>query len=332
MGFWLSWIKSATHIYLDFLRDFWWLHMAVFVAVLSLPPAVRNRSWKSFLAAVPKVVLGVVIPVPVFWASAFMTPDCKRECHLGWFDCFYAGKLALFPIVIWSTVALYAHEVLKARPRQWIVLGVFIGAVTSFALLLYGVAVALSGDVSILHWCLLAPLYLSAWYSFRAAQFAESGSMRPLSAVYTCLASIPFWIAGIVWSMRHYQSLPETRSDCFVVTAAGRGHASVVGPFTIVRLHGRLRRANRQLLAFWRFEELWEARAGKPSAVQAVLQRTGAAAGQAGQGHMVGGRGVPAPQAAGGSGPPADNMTNRRAHLRYCFPLARLRAPESLLS
>ena len=45
------------------------------------------------------------------------------------------------------------------------------------------------------------------------------------------------------------------------MTAAGRGHASVVGPFTEITHHGRKRRANQQLLIFWQFEAMWQPRA-----------------------------------------------------------------------
>jgi hypothetical protein len=96
---------------------------------LALPPALREKSWKRFGIALVLSFVGVVLPVFIFCASAFLVPFSKRSSHHGWFQCFHEGKFALLPLVLWASAALYAVEILrvKDRSRHWIVRGFFLG-------------------------------------------------------------------------------------------------------------------------------------------------------------------------------------------------------------
>ena len=81
----------------------------------------------------------------------------------------------------------------------------------------------------------------------------------PWKLIAILAGSLPFWVTSIVWARRIYQSLPDKEpGGCFIVTAAGRGHPRLVGPFVEIERHGRRRPANRQLLTFWRLETRWQ--------------------------------------------------------------------------
>ncbi len=62
-------------------------------------------------------------------------------------------------------------------------------------------------------------------------------------------------------SERKCGGLPDTQpKGCVVVTAAGRGHHFIVGPFFQIEHHGARQMANRQLDTFWQFEAIWRKR------------------------------------------------------------------------
>src|SRR4051794_30808206 len=56
----------------------------------------------------------IVVPIAVFLLSALMVPEWKGDCRHGWIDCFFAGKLALTPLVFWAAWALYHFQVTEA--------------------------------------------------------------------------------------------------------------------------------------------------------------------------------------------------------------------------
>jgi len=68
------------------------------------------------------------------------------------------------------------------------------------------------------------------------------------------------WVASVYLSKKQYLALPDNPPDCFVVTAALRGHQTVVGPLVSVNRYNEERTANHQLITFWNFESLWQKR------------------------------------------------------------------------
>ena len=245
------------------------------VVGLALPPAFRARSWRAFVLAVIKVFLGVVLPLLTFiGGDIVLMPEWKGESRYAWIDCFHAGKLVLWPIALWATAALYAVEVwpVKRRDRYWIVWGFLNGAIISTVCLLHGlftVRISFRFDLAniwmffirssdpLILWGLLFATYVAVWYVVRTVQLLRATKLWPFTYWIGVLCSVPFWIRSVVASKHEYLRLPDEPPDCFVVTAASRGHASIVGPFTTITRGGRARRANAQLITLWRFEELW---------------------------------------------------------------------------
>src|SRR5688572_24578537 len=87
------------------------LLMALTGLLLAVPSLLVERSLKRLLRAFISTAFGVLVPLMVFFASVLAIPDWKGECAHGWWDCFHLGKLALTPLVLWASLALYLVEV-----------------------------------------------------------------------------------------------------------------------------------------------------------------------------------------------------------------------------
>ncbi len=208
------------------------------------------------------VIAGALLPLFVFSFSAALAPNAKEGCSHGWLDCFHVGKLALSPLVVWATVALIAAEPSRRSPSKsaWVVLGLFLGMIVASVCFIFGVFESWDAiDLEILPF-LLVPLYIATWHGIRWFQIAKTVPIRFRTYVVAFCSSVPFWVASLIWSYKSYQSLPET-DNCFVATAAMRGHTEIVGPLAKIRRNGRVRVASRQMIILWRFEDLWRLRA-----------------------------------------------------------------------
>ena len=245
-----------------------WTSVGLLHVVLAALPAWRARSWKRFLIALVLSFLGIGLPLVVFSFSVFMVPDWKGQCHHGWLDCFHRGKLALAPLVLWACAALYAVEIWRTpgRTRPWIVLGLLTGAAVSAVCFGVGVRIVPGSQWKELAGWMGVPFYVAVWYGLRARQLLKAAGTSLGAMAATLLGTVPFWIGAIVWSRRAYAALPDTPPNCFVATAAARGHACVVGPRIRVSHHGRTQEATRQLRTLWAFEERWARRAPRSHA------------------------------------------------------------------
>lgn len=222
------------------------------LAVLEDDKVSRQNYWAALLLS----AFGVVLPLFVFVAGAAMTPISKADSPDGWIDCFHAGKLALSPLVLWASAAFFAADVykVKVRTETWIVLGYFVGAVVSIVCTVFGLVCVREAGVQPF---LLVPIYVAIWYSIRAISLVKASRLRTGAYSKTILGSLPFWIGSVLWSRNIYKSLPDRANDCFLVTAATRGHQQLVGPFFEVARRNQKQIANRQLATLWQFEDLW---------------------------------------------------------------------------
>jgi hypothetical protein len=237
----------------------------IFIGILSalaLPPAVKEKSWSRFFIALILSFAGVVLPLFVFLFSSFMEPEWKGECTYGWLNCFIVGKLALTPFVLLATAALYALEILRVEKctARWIVVGILLGAIVASICFVFGI-VCIGSETDALKLWLLVPFYIAVWYSIRAVQLIKAVRFSFWTYLISLVGSLPFWLASWLWSRSVYTSLPDKPpGDCFIVTAAGYGHATFVGPFFEIERGGHRLQANQQLLTFWQFENLWQGR------------------------------------------------------------------------
>jgi hypothetical protein len=228
-------------------------------------PAYKQKSLLRFFLGVILSFFGVLLPLVFFFLSAALIPDSKQNSHHGWLDCFYFGKLALTPFVLWATLALYAVEIYRTpdRTRPCIVLGFFIGAITSTLCAIYGIFTCERDSLVLL----IVPIYTAIWYVVRAAILIRAAKPSLTSLLFTFASSLPFWAVGIFWSYAKYLSLPDQATGCFVVTAASRGHRNFVGPFLTVSRRGQPRFANQQLATFWELESFWRSHSPRSHAM-----------------------------------------------------------------
>jgi hypothetical protein len=229
--------------------------------LLALPPTVKSKSkaWKQLLPRSLKAAFGIIVPITTFFLSTALTPMWKSDAFYGWFDCLHLGKIVLAPLVFWAAAALYALEVwqVRRRTRSWIVLGLFLGSLVSIACVAHGLITLLKNIEIVIALGLLIPVYTAAWYSFRAVEVIREADMPLRSYLWAAAGSLPCWIGSIILAKQEYARLPETMPDCFVVSAALRGHQRFVGSFPAADRNGALLQVNRQLLTFRRFEALW---------------------------------------------------------------------------
>jgi hypothetical protein len=238
-----------------------WIILIVILCVLASPATLREKSLRRFLIAMALSFAGVVLPLVVFLFSSFMEPDWKGACAYAWLDCFIVGKLALTPLVLLATAALYALEIIRVEKRiaRWIVVGIFLGAIVASVCFVFGI-VCIGFQVSTPKMWLLVPFYVAVWYSVRAVQLIKASDFNFWPNFISLIGSLPFWLASWYWSRSLYAALPDKAPDgCFIVTAAGCGHAEFVGPYFEVEHNGRRRLANQQLFTFWQLENLWRA-------------------------------------------------------------------------
>lgn len=229
--------------------------------LLSIAPAIHRRSFKAFFLSLFWVAVGITLPVYWFLLSVELLPDWKGGCTLGAFTCFVVGKLWLTPLVVWALAAFYARVVWKATApaRTWIVLGYWVGAIISVTCLIHGLIVFPRHLFVV--WPFLVPVMTAVYYSVVASRLIRESGISSAKISATLISMIPFWALSIWHSRRLFESLPaEQPKDCFVVTAAMHGHASIVGPFYTVHRHGQERRINHQLRVFWDFEDAWKRR------------------------------------------------------------------------
>jgi hypothetical protein len=247
--------------------------LLLILTALALPPALKKKSWLWFFMALVLSFVGVVLPLFVFFFSSFMTPEWKGACTHGWLDCFIVGKLALTPFVLVATAAWYRVEILHTAKttERWVVVGMFLGAIVATVCCVFGLV-----SIGWQAW-MLVPFYVAAWYSIRAAQLIQTASFGFWTYFGALLGSLPFWLLSWFWSRSVFESLPDkVPSDCFVVTAAGRGHGKIVGPRIEVTHNGRLVRANRQLITLWQFEHCWRNQSPRShAAFRKVYNRAG---------------------------------------------------------
>ncbi len=256
-----------------------WVIPVLLVSGLAAPAALREKSWRRFFIGFGLVLVVVMLPLFVYLLSSFMVPEWKGGCRHGWLDCFMLGKLALAPLVLWATAALYAVEVLRVqnKTRPWIVLGLFAGALVSGGCLGLGlwIATGANGGGEMCLW-FLVPLYVFIWHTVRAHQLLRAANTSFIALLATVASTVPFWIVSFWWAKKTYFDLPDQAPTCFVVTAAGRGHERIVGPFMEIQRRGERRRVNQQLVTFWQFENLWSARAPRShAAFRRIYNRIG---------------------------------------------------------
>ena len=187
-------------------------------------------------------------------------PSGKDEAPLGWLSLLPLMGWFWMPFVAWACVAFYVGVVLgRAAHARWISMGLLAGVIASGFLT---TVLALHVDVGELPnrlssghmlWSLV-PLGTLLVY---AAAYRWSVRSRPLSSsqlLSLAGGAIVIGAVSVSKAVSAFNALPDRNTDCYVVTAATRGHDAVVRPLHDAWRHGERISVNRQLLVFWEFE------------------------------------------------------------------------------
>lgn len=233
-------------------------------ALAALPCFTGKSSFAAFLISLSIVLVGIVVPLLVFLLSFVFIPEAKEVCSYGWLDCFNMGKLALTPMVLWAVASFYrvAVQGASAEHKSWVELGLFSGVIVSWSCVVIGVHGVLnaSPDLRSLEFFMFIPVVAAVLYTVVFVIVKIRGSATLKEYGVCTLAHTPFWFVcfGICESI--YEALPDNlpTDDCFVVTAAQRGHRQIVGRATVVQHKGRDRYATQQLATFWALELVWK--------------------------------------------------------------------------
>lgn len=223
--------------------------------------AVRRRTgWPRGLVL---GLIGVSVPLAIFLLSCFLKPDAKSQCKHGWVDCLQTTKLAMLPLVLWALVAVLRLEKhgVQASGRTWNVAALAAGLLVSGTSTLHYLLTN-ERPLGPIAWFLLVPIgvyiWLAIWW-WRLFDADRRSAFR--GSLAGAVAFTPFAAWSAAWAARVFAGLPEHPPDCFVVTAASRGHGWMTGPRLDLQHRGQGRQATRQLAVFWQLEELWQVRA-----------------------------------------------------------------------
>lgn len=233
----------------------------VFCLLLSLPALKRDcevsvvSSLFNYLFASLKSLFGILIPLIAFGLSVLFTPEWTGAVKNGWIDCFFIGKLALIPLVLWATASLYFVEVIGVIIYEtWVILGLFMGLLVSAACLIHGLIFS-EMVFNNRGWFSYVPIYVPMWYAVRFIMAASKTDIGWKNYCFSIIGSSPLWFLSYYISNDHCSKLPiDAPKNCYVVTAASKGHAFIVGPSYEVVQGGRV---NEQMLVLWRFEVMW---------------------------------------------------------------------------
>ncbi len=249
--------------------------MLLFLLLMFLPSRPESL-WVSIPKSVGLAFYGILFPVVYFFLATIMVPDSKHDCRFFILDCYQVGKLALTPLVFWACAAFAEIRINRTETQTppWAIKGITIGAIVSTFCLVLGLIVHYIPEIDkdlfsqspdapwpvflIYSGFFLPPLYVSVWYSTLAYKVVKNSGMSKKKIIKTILNTWPFWAGFFLFNILYYWHLPKYSSSCFVVTAAQNGHAGLVGPFEEVEHDSGVRLANRQLITFWKFEEVWK--------------------------------------------------------------------------
>jgi hypothetical protein len=256
-------MDQLTHSLNEALRwatDHWQWALPTLLVLLSLPRVRKERTFKSLLLAFAQLAVGIVLPLFWFCITFMMLPEWKGGHYLPVTACFAYGKVWLLPLVLWTATAFYVRVVIRstAQSALWVMLGYLTGAIISDVCLVW--ALLCATPMLLYVWPFVVPVGVAIYYTTVSLRMLRERPLSFQTKWLTFCINAPFWVASIWQSFRTYDQLPDEPPSCFVVTAASRGHPSLVGPFTQITRRGQLRMVNDQLLTFWELEKTWSQR------------------------------------------------------------------------
>jgi hypothetical protein len=263
----IAWSDSIQRIVPD--GVYYWAIFLLPGLVMGVGSGASGHSAKRRIASLLSSTLSLVLVLWLLLVAAFIDPVDKDDCPWGAWNCTHSARYFLVPIMLWSHAALHLIQVDRrdVSEKKWVTASLLNGVIMYLIWFLldftdrFSRGRSYSSDAFFDALLVGGPaLVLAVWY-FVLLRSRYGGSGQLQVALKSLLyRACPFWLLVWLESWAKYSDLPQTyNEDCFVVGAATRGHEAVVGPYTFTERRGVLRKVNRQLLVFWRFEEVWQA-------------------------------------------------------------------------
>lgn len=219
------------------------------------------RFWRELGLRIIATPVAILFPLFIYLLSPLaLNPSGKDEAPLGWLSLIPWLDWFWLPFVAWACVAFYVGVVLgRAAHARWISMGLLAGVIASgfltTVLAIHVVTGKLPNRLSSSH--MLWSLVPLGTLLVHAAAFRWSVRSRPLSSSQVLSlagGAVVIGAVNVAKAVAAFHALPDHNTDCYVVTAATRGHGDVVRPLHDAWRHGERISVNRQLLVFWEFE------------------------------------------------------------------------------
>lgn len=245
------------------------LYLLIYVAPFTCVPVLIDHAlsgsllfnlfWRIWLTA----FLGVHSFCMLMLANFSFVPNWKGAKGEHWF--YYAlddwAGMTLWPIYLLGVAIFLAAIYRPPLARRYMIFpaATITCAVISFwyviASVFFNFLMNSSTSVGIIP---LIPAVIGVCYTLYSVILLRNRRYR-LREIWVNAGLLATWLGGVVvaiaakypLAVQFYNDLPDEPPDCFIVTAAARGHRSIVGAWFDPH-RGRL--VNRQLLVFWDFE------------------------------------------------------------------------------
>lgn len=102
---------------------------------------------------------------------------------------------------------------------------------------------------------IISPSIVIAWYTHSASRLNKSEIPTKKILTIDTILHAPFVLAAIIWAENMYNSLPEQKSDCFIVTATCRTNQRYISHTQLLDSNEKI---PTQLLYMKSFEFLWK--------------------------------------------------------------------------
>lgn len=225
---------------------------------------------RTKISIVGMTLAGIILPLLTFPLSRLTSLDHLMKtdpAYRGLLGGLHAGTIILLPLLIWASNSIYTLEICRTplrnfdqRHRARLVVGMLLGlgistscfVIDLFLLSSWGDREGKGFMVSFL----VILLFIMGWYAVACMRLLQNRWISLPVVMSASSTTAGSWVACLLLGRAAVQTLP-TKSSCFVVTAAARGHAWITGPTLPVSDGGNVRLATTQLLTFWALETLW---------------------------------------------------------------------------
>lgn len=252
-------------------KNEWGLAAVLVIPMLALPSLFERAIDRKFPlpfgasgAVLQAIAVSLYSCLGLLLSSFAFGPAWKGSKGMNWIFYVNDGAAAVVLVPIYF-IGAYAFLIAISRPRElaatpFVVAGVGINAAISLMYIFYVFALNFTGGRG-LHYGIVPGVSFVAYFLMTIALYRRfdlfdetNVNKKWFGAIALAGSTLVAMVAKIPLAHMKYQTLRDTApDDCFIVTAASRGHRTWVGTFYDPNSD---RHINGQLVHLWRFESL----------------------------------------------------------------------------